>query len=155
MIKYAKQDIYMLYHIYIYEREEFMTIVQLNLFGEIIGDEVNNEVDESNLNTKNSYIEATVSAYRILDKLTNQSYIGVSIDPATRLSTHKKGKTSNKVLNKLMNERPDDVQFEIIDEFFDPMYKTNDTESRAVKIEAFLIQVYDSIENGMNTVSVK
>ena len=128
-----------------------MSIIQLNLFGEIIGDEVNNEVNESNLNTKNSYIEATVSAYRILDKLTNQSYIGVSINPATRLSTHKKGKTSNKVLNKLMNERPDDVQFEIIDEFFDPMYKTNDSESRAVKIEAFLIQVYDSIENGMNT----
>lgn len=130
-----------------------MSIIQLSLFEEM---ELDYEKHDSvgDINAKNSYIEATVSAYRILDKLTNRSYIGVSIDPATRLSTHKKGKTSNKELNKLMNERPDDVQFEIIDEFFDPTYKSNDSESRASKIEAFLIQVYDSIQNGMNSVLI-
>ena len=131
-----------------------MSIIQLNLFGEIIDDKANIKVAERKLNAKNSYIETMVSVYRILDKLTNRSYIGVSIDPATRLSTHRKGKASNKLVNKLMNERPEDVQFEIIDEFFDPMYKSNGSECRAVKIEAFLIQVYDSIENGMNTALV-
>lgn len=75
----------MLYNIYIYERETIISIIQLNLLGELIRDEVNNEVDENNLNTKNTYIEATVIAYRILDKLTNRSYIGVSIEPATSL----------------------------------------------------------------------
>lgn len=128
-----------------------MTVIQLDLFDETFDRNLTHKVCEGNFNAKNSYIETMVSAYRILDRLTNRSYIGVSIEPATRIATHKKGKTSNKDLNELMKHRPNDVQFEIIEEFFDSQYKSNDPESRAVQIEAFLIQVYDAIENGMNT----
>lgn len=132
-------------------KEDSMSVTQLSLFNEEANKVVEKEFIDTNINSKNSHIESMVSAYRILDKLTNRSYIGISIDPISRMSVHKKGKTSNKDLNNLMKQRPDDVQFEIIEEFLDPMYKSNNPESRAVRIEAFLIQVYDSIENGMNT----
>lgn len=128
-----------------------MSVTQLSLFNDEAKKVVEEKFIDANINSKNSHIESLVSAYRILDRLTNRSYIGVSIDPSIRMSVHKKGKTSNKELKELMNKRPHDAQFDIIEEFFDPMYRSNHPDSRATKIESFLIQVYDAIENGMNT----
>jgi len=53
-----------------------------------------------------------------------------------------------------MNKRTDDVQFEIIDEFFSPIYISLDFGSRASKIDVFQIQVYDSIQIEINSVLI-
>lgn len=126
-----------------------MSITQLGLFEEKVSKKSVNSTTES-VDPTNSNVITKVTAYRIIDKKTNRSYIGVSMELGVRLATHKKGIHSNKELNELMNTRPEDVEYERIEEFDDPNYKVNNQNSRATKIESYLIQYYNTIENGMN-----
>jgi len=127
-----------------------MSITQLSLFEEkVVMKKLKSK--KQFLNSTNSHVDTKVTAYRIIDKKTNRSYIGVSMELGVRLATHKKGVHSNKELNELMNTRPEDVEYERIEEFDDPNYKVNSQNSRATKIESYLIQYYNTIENGMNT----
>ena len=127
-----------------------MQTFQLSLFEEVT-------LKESKKATKNrskptdSYVSTKVTAYRITDRKTDRSYIGVSMEPEVRFATHKKGFLSNKELNDLMSSRAEDAIYEKIEEFDDPFYRVNSKKSRATRIEAFLIQYYNTIENGMNT----
>ena len=127
-----------------------MPIIQLSLFEEKTSKDSKNSTRKCKKPT-NSYISTRVTAYRITDRKTDRSYIGVSMEPEVRFAIHKKGFLSNKEMNDLMSSRPEDAVYQKIEEFDDPSYRVNGKKSRAIKIEAFLIQYYNTIENGMNT----
>ena len=127
-----------------------MPIQQLSLFEEKVKKE-SSKTTKKRPKPRNADVSIKVTTYRISDRKTDRSYIGVSMEPDVRFATHKKGFLSNKELNDLMSSRPNDVVYEKIEEFDDPFYRANIKESRAIKIEAFLIQYYNTIEHGMNT----
>ena len=127
-----------------------MQTFQLSLFEEKMSKDSKKQKSMS-LKPNSNYVSTKVTAYRITDIKTERSYIGVSMEPEVRFATHKKGFLSNNELNELMSSRPEDALYEKIEEFDDPSYRVNGKKSRAIRIEAFLIQYYNTIENGMNT----
>lgn len=108
-------------------------------------------VNESNSDDRRSNpVNSMVSIYQIFDRVNNEFYVGISIKPYMRYSSHMSGESVTSNLSKEMKERPDDFTFSIVEQFNDPNYSSTSSTCRAAMIEAFLINYHNSVTKGYN-----
>lgn len=123
-------------------------VKQFSLF--INAEDKSAKTSETDSNTTELTEEAILSVYILHDKKLNIYYVGVSKEPYGRYQAYLSKKHKNRKLIKAMTDHPKDIEFTIIEEFFDPYYKRNDPKCRGVQVESFLMDFYNSILNGYN-----
>lgn len=109
------------------------------------------DVIEANSQERVSHpVDTIVSIYQIFDRVSNKFYVGISIRPYMRYSSHMSGESETSILSKEMKKRPDDFFFTIVEQFNDANYNPNSPNCRASMIEAFLINYHNAVTEGYN-----
>lgn len=87
------------------------------------------------------------SIYKITNNITNECYIGFSVNPTKRIQNHKnlaKNLNNNKLYMAIRKYEWHNFSYEII-------YQSKNKEYTLKTMEQFFIEEYDSINTGYNT----